>query len=146
MLPVAALLHEALPRLSPCSRSIINHLVAVLGYFGHASSVATAVGLQSRYQVAHTLQNDYLPCLEELAAWVRLLGWIHEWEMNRTTICGTTLSCGRDPAVCYRSVRRITGCCWTEVKERGSNWVVGQLQARCRERRQHLSQERSLLV
>lgn len=70
-----------------------------------------------------------LPPLQKLAAWVRLLGWVFEWEHRRTSLCRQAIRGGGEPPVCYRTVRRITGARWEEVRELGTAWVLMQLTA-----------------
>ena len=46
----------------------------------------------------------------------------------------------KDPATCYRTVKRITGLRWLEIRRRGSAWVVQQFMAQCQGRQSRLPQ------
>jgi hypothetical protein len=43
---------------------------------------------------------------------------------------------GEDPAIRFRTVRRIAKCTWNELKARGSSWTLIELQSRCLTRAQ----------
>lgn len=106
-------------------------LVAQKGYSGPAHQFALTVGMRSRFQLARVLEREGLPALEELAAWIRVLLWVAHWEASGTSLSRRALSEIRDPAVCYRTVERVTGVPWSKVRVRGFDWVLLTLVARC---------------
>src|SRR2546430_552574 len=77
-LPLTTLLHTALPRLTPRARAVVSALGACNGEAPPAGELAAMVGMHSRYQLARLLRREGLPPLEELAAWARVLYWMHE--------------------------------------------------------------------
>jgi hypothetical protein len=66
-----------------------------------------------------------------LAAWIRILTWVVAWEMEGTPLARAALLAGHDPAVRFRTVRDIVGCTWTELRDRGSAWVMLEMRRRC---------------
>ena len=88
--------------------------------------------LVSTLQLARILAHDGLPPLQELKAWIRIVGWVLEWEWERMSLCRSALNHDIDPAVCYRLVKRLTGASWTQVRTRGLAWTLLQLRERCR--------------
>jgi len=56
--------------------------------------------------------------------WSRLLTWLERWETSGMALCRCAFEMGIDPAGCYRLVRRLTGLPWTEVRRRGTAWIV----------------------
>jgi hypothetical protein len=131
LLHVGTLLDVAMPWLSPASRSVLKRLVAQKGYPGPAHQFALTVGMTSRFQLRRVLEREGLPALGELAAWVRVLIWVADWELSGTSLSRGALSEIRDPAVSYRTVERITGAAWSKVRVRGFDWVLLNMVARC---------------
>jgi hypothetical protein len=129
---LSTLLAGALPHVSPQGHAIIHGLAVRHGYPGPAHLFAAAVGLRNRFQLARTLQREGLPSLEVLGAWIRVLDWVLDWETSGQAVSDTALRALRDPAQCYRTVLRVTGLSWTEVRLRGSTWVLLELSALCR--------------
>ena len=81
--------------------------------------------------LARLLKRDGLPSLEDLAGWISVLNWVLGWEHRGASLFEQALTSGRDPATCYRLVKRITGATWITVRNHGSGWVVLQLRDRC---------------
>jgi len=125
-----ALLVSTLHWVSPTGREAVV-LLANFGAVG-AEQLAHRLGLQTRYQLARILAQDGLPPLQELKAWIRIVGWVLEWERERMSLCRSALNRDIDPAVCYRLVKRLTGASWTQVRTRGLAWTLLQLRERCR--------------
>ncbi len=97
-----------------------------------ADRFAGSIGYRDRHHLARVLMADGLPPPEALAGWVQVL----RWSMSAEHSPGLSLATlakqdGRDPAVCARHVRRLTGCTWSEVKLFGPLWVAEQLRAEC---------------
>ena len=120
-----------MPRLSAPARRVLDELVVRHGYPGRAVEFARSLGLRNRFQLARLLQQEGLPVLEELAGWIRVLLWLADWEATGTSLSRTALDHIRDPAVCYRTVERITGFPWSCVRQRGFDWVLLTLVSRC---------------
>jgi hypothetical protein len=121
-----------MPWVSTVGRSVLMALVKRHGYPGPADSFAASIGVRNRYQLSRILQRDGLPCLEELAGWVRLLTWVTSWETSGVPLSRSALSSLRDPSPMFRLVERLTGHTWTQVRSLGSDWVFLQLLERCR--------------
>ncbi len=117
---------------SPAGRSVLDALAQCDGTFGSARFFAARLGLRDRHQLARTLVRDGLPPLQELAAWVRLLGWLLRSEERETALCRLALDVGADPAAYYRAVRRLTGANWSAVRRRGVAWLLDRLVEPCK--------------
>jgi hypothetical protein len=96
-----------------------------------AQNVALAMGFTSRHQLARALQRDGLPPFEYLTAWFSVINWLVRAEEAGISLCELTIEDARDPAVRYRSVKRMTGKGWAEVRTLGSRWLVGQFADAC---------------
>jgi hypothetical protein len=142
---VAALVNCAMPRVSLCSTRVVRALIASRGVTGHAHAFARSVGLRNRDQLRRVLAADGLPCLEDLAGWIRVLGWLIDAETSGVALSRGALWAGKDPTSCYRTVKRLTGASWGEVRLRGSTWLLLQLTGAIRrsERRSRLRQSSS---
>jgi hypothetical protein len=116
----------ALPRMSSDSRRVVRALVAARGSVHQANSFARSIGLRNRDQLRRILTADGLPCLEDLAAWIRILGWVLDSESSGAALSHQALSAGRDPRSCYKTVTRLTGRTWGQVRLLGSAWVLMQ--------------------
>jgi len=111
---------------------VLDALAACGGSVESAQLFAVGLGFKNRHQLARLLEREGLPVLEELAAWARLLDWRLQWERNQTGLCRLAIVSGLEPAVCYRTVKRLTGLPWTTVRDRSIEWTMTQLRARCR--------------
>jgi hypothetical protein len=125
------LLAAALPTGSPESRLVLRTLVDSGGRVGNASMFAAALRMGSRFRVARLLRREALPQLEELAAWVRVFGWILWTQDGPVALERIAITEGLEASVCCRTVRRLTGATWTETRTRGPDWLVAVLAARC---------------
>jgi hypothetical protein len=135
MTAVTALEHDlrvVLPRLSVQARAIVDALLLSGGSIGSATRVAERLGLPSRFALGRMLRRQGLPGLRELAAWVSLLDWVILTEHSQAPLFAIATHARRNPAVCYRTVKRLTGLTWAQLKGRGSRWVLRQFIARCR--------------
>lgn len=113
-------------------QEVLAALADCSGAFGSAPFFAARLGLRDRHQLARVLAWERLPPLQELEAWIRMLGWMLEWEQHGTALCQLALRAGADPAAYYRTVRRLTGLHWSELRLRGMAWVLWRLRERCR--------------
>ncbi len=129
---LATLLQGTLHWVSPSGRAVLVALATCGGVYGTAPLFAVRVGFRDRHHLARALARDGLPALEELAAWVRTAAWVMHSEQYGTPLHRLAIQAGIDPAICYRTVRRLTSANWGEVRERGVAWVLEQLRARCR--------------
>ncbi len=117
------LVRRAQPR-SLDTRILLEALVLTGGELGSAEQVAGTLRLGSRFQLARRLRREGLPPLHQMADWIRLLHWVDEWQERGTALCRQAVRVGRDPSVCYRLVKRMTGLEWTDLRRRGSSWIV----------------------
>ena len=123
---------RTLPPLSARGQAIVDALLLTGGPIGTAQRVAPRLGLRNRFELARLLKRDGLPPLHELAAWATILAWLETAERTQYSLCRLAFRCRKDPAVCYRTVKRITGLGWREVRLHGSEWLIGQFAARVR--------------
>jgi hypothetical protein len=117
--------------LAPATRAALEALVECNGRVLPARILAARAGLASRHQLARLFHREGLPSMDELSAWVHLLTWTMAWESERRSLCRSALRSGRDPAVCYRVVRRLTGLPWSEVRALGTAWLILRLLECC---------------
>src|SRR5205085_12326796 len=121
----------ALPHLSDRVRSVVHALVLSGGTISGATKVARSTGLSSRFALGRMMQRAGLPALHELAAWVRLFGWVTRAEQGTGSLFAIATHSGKSPAVCYRTVKRITGLTWLESRSLGSSGILRLLLHRC---------------
>jgi hypothetical protein len=121
----------SLPRLSPVGTEVIGVLSCAGGYFTSSHALARAVGLRNRHQLSYVLQRDGLPPLQALAGWIRIMVWVVQCEQEGMSLCRLTLNDARDPACGYRLVKRLTGCEWRVVRDRGSTWLLRRFLSTC---------------
>src|SRR5438105_9792466 len=130
-LPLTTLLHTALPRLTARARAVVSALGACNGEAPPAGELAAMVGMHSRYQLARLLRREGLPPLEELAAWARVLYWMHEAASRHGSLRDLARRAGVDTATAYRVVRRVTGRRWSELQRTGLAPALRQFRDRC---------------
>lgn len=118
------LLETAFPAASAAGVEVLRVLAATEGRPGAVDLFARQLGLTSRHQLARLLHREGLPPFQELLGWSRLLTWLERWETTGMSLCRCAIEMGVDPAACYRLVRRLTGLPWTEVRRRGTVWIV----------------------
>jgi hypothetical protein len=111
------------------SRAVVTVLASLAKI--SAEELARGLGIGDRHALARTLARDGLPPFQELRCWVRIVAWIFDWEQDQTALCRTAIAQDLDPAVCYRTVARVTGVTWSVVRKRGLAWVLLKLRARC---------------
>jgi len=121
----------ALPHLSDRVRGVVQALVLSGGTISCATKVATSIGLSSRFALGRMMRGAGLPALHELAAWVRLFGWVTRAEQGTGSLFAIATHSGRSPAVCYRTVKRLTGLTWVELRSLGSRGILGLFLHRC---------------
>jgi len=127
-------LHTAFPHLSFHARAILDALMLGGGCIGSTTAVAQRLGFPSRFALARMLRHQGLPGLRELGAWISLLRWLILAERSEAPLFIIATHSRRCPAVCYRTVKRLTGLTWVQLRERGSAWALRRFIARCRSR------------
>jgi hypothetical protein len=125
----AALVVITLHWVSPPTREILELLSTFHGL--SSELLARKITKHSRHQVARILSRDGLPCLKRLRSWIRLIDWLFQWEAKSTSLYDSAISQDLNPAQCYRSVKRLTGLRWSEVRTRGLAWLLLNLQEHC---------------
>jgi hypothetical protein len=118
------MIESAVPRVSSTSRRAVRALVESRGSIPSANLFARALGLRNRDQLRRILVADGLLSLQDLAGWVRLLGWTLDAEKHGIGLSRSALEAGKDPRSGYRTVKRLTGKSWTEVRALGSDAVL----------------------
>jgi hypothetical protein len=131
------LVFGAAPWVSPATRMVMQVLVAGRGRFGSAAALARLAGLSSRYQLGRLLARDGVPTLERLAAWIRLIGWMLEWEERRRSLCDQALKAGHSPASYYRTAADLTGETWLILRAQGVEGLFLRFSAECRNPARH---------
>lgn len=127
----AVLVQYALYWLSPGVSAALAAIVEHRGFIGSGDSLARRLGISNRHVLNRLLRADGLPPCTKLAAWIRVLCWVAEFENSGASLSRQALAAGRDPAVYSRTVRRVTGWDWRAVRLRGSIWVLLELLDHC---------------
>jgi hypothetical protein len=137
------LLHAALPWLSFRARALIDAMVLTRGSIGPSAGVATRLGLHNRFGLARLLWHEGLPSLSRLTGWIAVLSWTWDWEHGGVALGASATASGKDPAACYRLVRRVTKKDWTTVRVFGSDWVLKSLLEECCCRGEYVPKKKS---
>ena len=114
-------------RLSPASCTLLSFLVSGAPNVGPARHVAKRLGLSSRFGLARLLKRDGIPPLHRLSGWFAVLRWVSAAEQHALSLCRVAFHSRKDPAACYRLVKRITGRPWRQVRALGSTWVIARI-------------------
>src|SRR3989442_1027944 len=133
-------IHKSRPDLSLRCRAVVEAVLLCGGSIGTAGEVATHLGLHNRFELRRLLTREGLPVLHRLAAWACVLTWLKRAESTSCSLCQLAFRARKDPATCYRTVKRITGLPWLEIRRRGSGWLVQQFIAQCQGRQSRLPQ------
>jgi len=128
--PLAALMLATLHWISPATREVVIQLSTFQGI--RTDVLARHITRRSRHQIARILAHDGLPCLKKLRMWVRLTGWLLQWESEQTSLYRLAIAQDMDPAACYRAVKKLTGLSWRSARARGLAWLLGELGKSCR--------------
>jgi len=112
------------PTLTLISSAVVEAIVLAEGPIGTAESVARALGLRNRFQLARLLEEEGLPPLHRLAEWMTVLSWVVCAERTQVSLCWMAFRSRRHPSACYRLVKKITGLRWEEVQAKGSTWLM----------------------
>jgi hypothetical protein len=131
-----SLIHDlllcSLTGLTPAGGVVVRAITLSGGAFVSSSALARGLGLKDRYALDRLLHNEGLPTYKQLSGWIRVLGWVLDWEKERVALSSSALRTGKNAGIYARTVRRVTGLSWTQVRVRGSTWVLLELVSRCR--------------
>lgn len=127
---VAKLLADAFDVRDPVVAALISELEIDSAEARRASLLARKLGLRNRFDLAHRLSRSKVPCLSELRASLRVLKWVRAWEAEGAPLSRQALREGQDPAVWYRTVKHVTGRCWSDIRRRGTYTIVADLRQR----------------
>jgi len=108
------------------ARAVIEAVLLSKGPIGSAQTVARALGLSNRFQLARLLEHEGLPPLHRMTEWVTVLNWVESAEREHVSLCWMAFRSHRHPSACYRLVKKVTGHGWEEVLGRGSAWALRQ--------------------
>lgn len=114
-------------RLSAPSRTLLHVLASDGPDVGPAGDVAKRLGLSSRFRLARILKHDGIPPLHDLTGWFAVLRWVSAAEREAISLCRVAFLSHKDPAACYRLVKRVTGRRWNSVRALGSEWVLARI-------------------
>ena len=112
---------------SAASRAVLRALASGARTIGSAEVVARRLGLSSRFKLARALRRDGVPPLHTVTGWFTVLRWLDMCERANLSLCRVAFREKRDPAGCYRLVKRVTGLSWRDVRVRGPEWAFAQL-------------------
>lgn len=130
-LPLASALLRSLPWLSARGRAVINFLILDNGRASSATSLASRLGLSSRYQLARLLRSEGLPTYETLTGWISSLCWHLEAERSDATLVALSQRSDRALAASYRLVRRVTGSRWRELRRSPADELLRRFLEQC---------------
>ena len=126
----ASFLRGALAAACPRCNGVIDVLSSAGATPLSASQCARGAGFRSRVELASHLASHGLPPFRGLRDCVRVLTWLLVWEDGRVPLMRQGYSTGREPSVCYRTVKRVTGMTWRESRALGFNSWLGILGGR----------------
>src|SRR3954464_11459881 len=130
-LPLASALLRSLPWLTARGRAAINFLVCDNGRASSADTLASRLGLSTRYQLARLLRSEGLPTYENLTGWISSLCWRLEAERTDATLVALSQRSHRALAASYRLVRRITGRRWSELRRASTDELLRRFVEQC---------------
>jgi hypothetical protein len=100
-------------------KDLMRELVGTRAFLGTAEAFAAARGLKDRQVLGEVLHQQGLPPWQPLKGWLKIL--------YETSLSQAALLDAKNTSTYYRSVERLTKCSWTEVRNRGSAWILSQL-------------------
>lgn len=131
MLDLSSKIHAALPWLTFRTLAVVDALLLSCGPVGTAQRLAAHLGLRSRFQLAALLRDEGLPSLHRLSGWMTVLHWTWDSGHSEVSLSSAALRMGREPAACYRLVKRITGVPWSGVRAAGWDWALSKFLEEC---------------
>ena len=132
MAVVRPLLQDVFATATPKARDVVDALAQYLGDVPSTDFFAVGLGLRNRHHLARLLQREGLPPAKELSDWISVAVWLAAWEESGTSLFRQAIKSNREPATCYRIVKRITGMSWERLKSLGLVWHLTRLAERCR--------------
>lgn len=127
---LSSLLSAAFPVRTADGHRILQAIAAVGGNVPTSDELAEELGYDSRHQLARAMLRAGLPSLEHVSGWAMLLSWTSRAEQEGVTLVDMAAEQDRDPAVCYRLTKRLSGKVWTEVARLGPNWLIATIRQR----------------
>ncbi len=124
------LLKAAFPTASKSGIRILEAIAVTQGEVAPAEVFAHRLGYANRHQLARELDHAGLPVFTQVKDWTRILSWVLRGEVYGESLCGGALETARYPSARYRLVKRVTGRTWSEVRARGSEWLVATIRER----------------
>ncbi len=111
-----------------------ERLVSLLSEHFHRvpsmQAFAALAGFRTRHQLGRRLRAEGLPPYEVLLGWARVLDLLLAHQASGTSLRRSAVRQGRDPAVWYRLVERVTGYRWSALRHLGPGWVVLEIRRR----------------
>lgn len=71
---------------------------------------------RSRHALYRLLRREQLPSLRQLKGAARVLLWMEAWNEQGRSLAAQALAAGAVPASYYRTVWRVTGRRWREIR------------------------------
>ncbi len=114
------------PNLPLLPRAVVEAVLLSEGSIGSADTVARALGLRNRFELARLLKRSHIPSLHRLAEWATVLSWVRRAECDGDSLSKMAFRAHRFPSACYRLIEEVTGMRWSEVLARGLSWLESQ--------------------
>ena len=130
---------DALPGLPSDCKLLLKALLDSGCKYQAASVSADLMHLRNRHAVNRTLRKHGLPTYRRLVGWVRVLSMVLSWERYGRALSRSATDLDGDPASYSRTIKRVTGLSWSEVRSRGSAWVLMRLIEECPRTFRHAS-------
>lgn len=102
--------------------------------FHSADGFARRAGLRNRHHLNRILRDAGLPTFRNISTLVRLSLIVRAAADQRDSICAVCQRNGLDPAWVYRSLKRLTGRGWKELRSASALEILRLACVVCRER------------
>ena len=126
-MPLTSMVAALLPQLPIKARVLLLATIEAEAFPLPAGPAARLLGFARRQSLYTALRTAGLPPWGTLRRWLLLLDRVLEWEEAHHSMSAQALGEERNPSAYYRGVARVTGHQWTEVRLRGSTWVLAEL-------------------
>jgi hypothetical protein len=146
VITLAEQLHPLLPHLTARGQQVLAAVANQAGRIGGANCLTRQLGLPSRHCLARLLRREGLPAIEELCGWMSVLNLLQDYEHTHQSLYQLAIRTTRHPPTCYRTVKRITGKTWTQVRMEGFHFALISFLKRCADLREGTSQRLALLA
>jgi hypothetical protein len=128
----------------PITAEVVIH--AILAYphvYESADGFAIRIGLRNRHQLNRAIRHVGLPSYRMLAAFTRVLALRDQADARHRSLCAETIDAGFDPAWAYRTVKRVTGRRWSDIRTCSHDeLVVMALRQACQDERRGRTADR----